>query len=70
MLISRCRPSQLTITIVQITVGTLPKDKMTGKFVMEWTAVLASSSIKLDEVDVATGVASLLAVKDEQEIVS
>lgn len=41
-----------------------------GKFVTEWNAVTAASKIKLEEVDVATGVATLLAVKDEQELVS
>lgn len=51
-------------------VGTLPKDKMVGKFVQEWTAAVASSDIDIKEVDAAPGVSALLAVKDEDEIVS
>lgn len=51
-------------------VGTLPKDKMVGKFVQEWTAAVAASDIDIKEVDAAPGVSALLAVKDEEEIVS
>ena len=40
-----------------------------GKFVTEWNAATDASKTKLQEVDVAAGVATLLAVKDEQEIV-
>lgn len=43
---------------------------MQGKFVNEWAAMTGAAAIKLDEVDAAPGVACLLAVKDEQELVS
>ncbi|BGP43975.1 FACT complex subunit spt16 [Rhodotorula kratochvilovae] len=49
-------------------VGTLPKDKMAGKFVNEWAGVLAGSGKDLKEVDVAMGVSTLLAVKDADEL--
>ncbi|GAA5853260.1 hypothetical protein JCM9279_006278 [Rhodotorula babjevae] len=49
-------------------VGTLPKDKMVGKFVNEWNAVLAGSGKDIKEVDVALGVSTLLAVKDTDEL--
>ncbi|GAA5845081.1 hypothetical protein JCM5353_007425 [Sporobolomyces roseus] len=49
-------------------VGTLPKDKMTGKFVQEWQKVLAGAEADLKEVDVALGVSTLLAVKDSEEL--
>lgn len=42
---------------------------MTGKFIAEWNAATDASKIKLNQVDIATGVATLLAVKDEQELV-
>ncbi|GAA5939274.1 hypothetical protein JCM3775_007175 [Rhodotorula graminis] len=49
-------------------VGTLPKDKMVGKFVNEWNAVLSGSGKDIKEVDVALGVSTLLAVKDADEL--
>ncbi|GAA5890025.1 hypothetical protein JCM5296_004746 [Sporobolomyces johnsonii] len=49
-------------------VGTLPKDKMAGKFVQEWQTVLAGSGADLKEVDVAMGVSTVLAVKDSEEL--
>lgn len=50
-------------------VGALPKDKMTGKFVIEWQNVLKESGADVKEVDVALGVSALLAVKDSEELV-
>ena len=55
--------------ILQNKVGTLPKDKMVGKFVNEWTNVLSGSGKDVKEVDVALGVSTLLAVKDTDELV-
>ncbi|GAA6022046.1 hypothetical protein JCM10207_001030 [Rhodosporidiobolus poonsookiae] len=49
-------------------IGTLPKDKMSGKFVTEWQGVLQGSGADLKEVDVALGVSTLLAVKDAEEL--
>jgi nucleosome binding factor SPN SPT16 subunit len=42
---------------------------MSGKFVQEWTAVLAGSGKDIKEVDVGAGVSTLLAVKDAEELV-
>lgn len=42
---------------------------MTGKFVQEWQKVLAGAEADLKEVDVAVGVSTLLAVKDNEELV-
>ncbi|KAK4702875.1 FACT complex subunit SPT16, partial [Phenoliferia sp. Uapishka_3] len=50
-------------------VGTLPKDKMVGKFVTEWTSYVAESGIDVKEIDAGPGVSALLAVKDEEELV-
>ncbi|GJN94764.1 hypothetical protein Rhopal_007856-T1 [Rhodotorula paludigena] len=50
------------------TVGSLPKDKMQGKFVAEWTNVFNSSGKDIKEIDVAAGLSSLLAVKDSEEL--
>ncbi|POY72753.1 hypothetical protein BMF94_4160 [Rhodotorula taiwanensis] len=49
-------------------VGTLPKDKMAGKFVTEWQNVLKAANADFKEVDVAMGVSALLAVKDDEEL--
>lgn len=51
-------------------VGTLPKDKFTGKIIDEWKKALENSNKKIEEVDVSAGIASVLAVKDEEEVVS
>ncbi|KAJ3198628.1 FACT complex subunit spt16 [Entophlyctis luteolus] len=44
-------------------VGVILKDKQKGKFAEEWKAVF--SSMGFDEVDVSAGIASAMAVKDE-----
>ncbi|GAA5863770.1 hypothetical protein JCM8547_006060 [Rhodosporidiobolus lusitaniae] len=49
-------------------VGTLPKDKMQGKFVTEWQNVLSGSGADLKETDVTMGVSTLLAAKDAEEL--
>jgi hypothetical protein len=59
----------LTLLCLQNKVGTLPKDKMAGKFVTEWQGVLSSSGADIKEVDVALGVSTLLAAKDSEELV-
>lgn len=48
-------------------IGVLSKEKNAGDFIAAWTAALAASSLK--QVDVANGLASVLAVKDESELV-
>jgi nucleosome binding factor SPN SPT16 subunit len=54
---------------MQTPVGTLPKDKFTGKFVDEWEAFLASSGTSFDTVDVASSLAGVMACKEDDEIV-
>ncbi|GAA5828631.1 hypothetical protein JCM11251_000879 [Rhodosporidiobolus azoricus] len=49
-------------------IGTLPKDKMAGKFVNEWQGVLQGSGKDIKEADVAAGVSTLLAAKDAEEL--
>ncbi|GAA5820245.1 hypothetical protein JCM10212_000770 [Sporobolomyces blumeae] len=49
-------------------VGTLPKDKMVGKFVQEWQRVVEGAGADFKEVDVSLGVSTLLAVKDSEEL--
>jgi len=56
--------------VQQNKVGTLPKDKMSGKFVTEWATALTGSGKDIKEVDVGVGVSALLAVKDAEEQVS
>lgn len=53
----------------QAKVGTLPKDKMVGKFVTEWTSYVAEAGVDMKEVDAGPGVSALLAVKDDEELV-
>lgn len=43
---------------------------MAGKFVTEWQNVLKAANADFKEVDVAMGVSALLAVKDDEELVS
>ncbi|KAL8281276.1 hypothetical protein RQP46_006310 [Phenoliferia psychrophenolica] len=49
-------------------VGTLPKDKMVGKFVTEWTTFVTEAGVDMKEVDAGPGVSALLAVKDDEEM--
>ena len=51
-------------------VGCLVKETHTGKLLDEWNNVLASAEKKPELVDMAPAVASLMAVKDEDELVS
>ncbi|KAJ3107159.1 FACT complex subunit spt16 [Phlyctochytrium bullatum] len=48
-------------------VGVLLKDKVFGKFVKEWREVMGSS--QLEEVDVTPGIATVLSVKDADDLV-
>ncbi|CAG8451663.1 423_t:CDS:10 [Paraglomus brasilianum] len=48
-------------------VGILPKDKFSGTFVQDWQAVYESNKSNFHEVDVSLRLASLLAIKDEDE---
>ncbi|EPQ58254.1 SPT16-domain-containing protein [Gloeophyllum trabeum ATCC 11539] len=49
-------------------VGTLLKESQSGKLVNEWNQATAESSSKPEMLDIAPAVATLLAVKDEEEL--
>jgi nucleosome binding factor SPN SPT16 subunit len=51
-------------------IGTLLKDKHTGKMVDEWNKALDDSAEKPELVDMAQAVSTLMAVKDDEELVS
>lgn len=48
--------------------GILVKENPSGKFITEYNSNLSSSGIEFEKVDVTSGIASVLAVKDEEEI--
>lgn len=50
-------------------VGTLVKDTLTGKLVKEWEAALASANSTPELLDMALALSSLMAVKDDEELV-
>lgn len=50
-------------------VGTLVKENHTGKLVKEWEAALAAANSKPELIDMGPAVSSLLAVKDDEELV-
>lgn len=49
--------------------GTVGKDKFTGKNVQEWTKALESSGKKFEEVEITAALSACLAVKDDEEVV-
>ena len=51
-------------------VGTLLKEKHTGKLIAKWQQALDESSNKPELVDMAPAVSAFLAVKDAEELVS
>ena len=51
-------------------VGILSKEQVSGKLIDEWNKTLATAEAKPDAVDVGAAISSLLAVKDEEELVS
>lgn len=55
---------------MQGAVGAFPKDKFKGKFVDEWNTFLQESKTELETKDVGPAFAGILAVKDEEEVVS
>ena len=50
-------------------VATLVKETQTGKLIKEWEAALASANSKPELVDMAPSISSMLAVKDDEELV-
>jgi nucleosome binding factor SPN SPT16 subunit len=57
---------------LQKKVGVFAKDKVKGKFTDEWEAFLAADDRKAsyEAIDVSPAVASIMAVKEKEEIVS
>jgi nucleosome binding factor SPN SPT16 subunit len=51
-------------------VGVLMKDTASGKLVSEWQAALEGAASKPEVTDMTPAISSLLAVKDEDELVS
>lgn len=51
-------------------VGTLVKETPSGKLVSEWQAAVNESVSKPEIVDIASAISSLMAIKDEEELVS
>jgi len=51
-------------------VGTLIKEAPSGKLVSEWQALVNESQEKPELVDMALAISALMAVKDEEELVS
>lgn len=51
-------------------VGTLVKEKHTGKMIDEWNAAVQGAVTKPTVVDIAPSVSGFVAVKDEEEIAS
>ncbi|CAG8786131.1 8461_t:CDS:10, partial [Gigaspora margarita] len=49
-------------------VGLLLKDKMSGNFVQEWQNVYNKFNQNFEEVDIASGIAAVLAIKDDDEL--
>ncbi|KAI9316735.1 FACT complex subunit-domain-containing protein [Dichotomocladium elegans] len=49
-------------------VGTVGKDKFTGKNVQEWNTALEKSGKKFEEVEITAALSACLAVKDEDEV--
>lgn len=51
-------------------VGTLVKEKHTGKMIDEWNAAVEGAATKPTVVDIASAISGFVAVKDEEEVVS
>lgn len=66
---SQALPKFLEVYTTHKRVGTLVKDIHTGKLIDEWTAALNAAEEKPEVVDMAPAVSSLLAVKDDEELV-
>ena len=53
----------------KVKLGVLPKDKNEGPMVQEWMNYMKEHASEVENVDAAPGLSSILAVKDETEIV-
>ena len=50
-------------------VATLVKETQAGKLIKEWEVALASANSKPELVDMAPSISSMLAIKDDEELV-
>lgn len=51
-------------------VGTLAKEKHTGKMIDEWNTAVEGAATKPKTVDITSAISGFVAVKDEEEIAS
>ena len=51
-------------------VGALSKDSSSGKIIDDWNKITDEASSKPETVDISPSISTLLAVKDEEELVS
>lgn len=51
-------------------VGILSKEQVSGKLIDEWTKSLSTTETKPETTDVSSAISSLLAIKDDEELVS
>lgn len=50
--------------------GTLTKEEQIGKTVNEYTGALSAAGHKPESVDISTALGAVMAIKDEEELVS
>lgn len=55
---------------MQKRIGGLPKEPQAGRIVEDWNKALEEHAGKPEVVDISSGLASIMAVKDEEELVS
>ena len=67
---SQALPKFLDLYTSHKRIGTLVKESHTGKLIDEWTEALSSASSKPDVTEMSPAVSSILAAKDEEELVS
>ena len=57
-------------TVLQKRIGTVTKDVATGRFADEWKKAADAHDNKFEHVDIAHALAVIMAVKDDDELVS
>ena len=63
-------PKFLAVYTASERVGTLVKEKHTGKMIDEWNTSVGGAATKPMVVDIAAAISGFVAVKDEEEIAS
>ena len=67
--VSDAFPRFLALYTSAKTVGILPKENPSGKFVSEWQALVAEAPTKPELVDVTPAYSSFMSIKDKDELV-